>query len=182
MSRDACHEPARRTPVTGDADVVVCGGGPAGVAAAIRAARHGAKTLLLEAQGCLGGIWTSGLLGWILDHENKPGLMREIRESLRHRRLTHVITESKSGREAVEGRVFIDCTGDGDLGALAGCGFDFGHPEPGRTQPSHGGGARDSRPGNLRHYPGRPPNHKPSLRHHEPVRPLHRRRQRLCPD
>jgi hypothetical protein len=50
-------------------------------------------------------------------------------------RLTHVITESKSGREAFAGKVFLDCTGDGDLGALAGCGFDFGHPETGRAQP-----------------------------------------------
>jgi hypothetical protein len=50
-------------------------------------------------------------------------------------RLTHVITESKSGREAFVGKVFVDCTGDGDLGALAGCGCDFGHPETGRAQP-----------------------------------------------
>jgi len=49
--------------------------------------------------------------------------------------LTTVITESKSGREAWEGEVFIDTTGDGDLGALAGCGFDLGHPETGLTQP-----------------------------------------------
>lgn len=49
--------------------------------------------------------------------------------------LTHVIVESKSGREAVAGRQFIDGTGDGDVGALAGCGFDLGHPETGATQP-----------------------------------------------
>lgn len=50
-------------------------------------------------------------------------------------RLTHAITESKSGRQAFSGKVFIDCTGDGDLAARAGCGFDMGHPETGAMQP-----------------------------------------------
>ena len=48
-------------------DVIVCGGGPAGVSAAISAARVGAKTLVVERNSCLGGIWTAGLLTWILD-------------------------------------------------------------------------------------------------------------------
>jgi len=173
-------EPARDLPVRAGADVVVCGAGPAGVAAAVSAARTGAKTLLLELHGCLGGIWTTGLLSWILDHSNKTGMMPEIFERLKKyggraltnkngydsevmklaleelcaeagveiqlhtrvcaayrdgNRLARVVTESKSGREAVPGKVFIDCTGDGDLGAAAGCGFDFGHPETGQTQP-----------------------------------------------
>jgi hypothetical protein len=173
-------EAARDLPLRPGADVVVCGAGPAGVAAAVSAARTGAKTLLLELHGCLGGIWTTGLLSWILDHSNKTGLMPEIFERLKKHdgraltnkngydpetmklvleemcaeagveiqlhtrvcaaerdgnRLTHVVTESKSGREAVPGKVFIDCTGDGDLGAAAGCGFDLGHPETGKTQP-----------------------------------------------
>jgi hypothetical protein len=51
------------------------------------------------------------------------------------RRLTTVVTESKSGRQAWRARAFIDCTGDGDLAALAGCGFDLGQPETGATQP-----------------------------------------------
>lgn len=50
-------------------------------------------------------------------------------------RLTAVVTESKSGREAWKARVFIDCSGDGDVGAFAGCGFDVGRPESGETQP-----------------------------------------------
>jgi hypothetical protein len=50
-------------------------------------------------------------------------------------RLPHVVPESKSGREAVAGNAFVAATGDGDLGALAGCGFDFGQPETGLTQP-----------------------------------------------
>jgi hypothetical protein len=51
------------------------------------------------------------------------------------RRLTCAIAESKSGREAFAGKVFIDCTGDGDLGALAGCRFQVGQPETGLCQP-----------------------------------------------
>ena len=49
-------------PVTGQWDVVVAGGGPAGCAAAAAAAREGARTLLVEATGCLGGMGTSGLV------------------------------------------------------------------------------------------------------------------------
>lgn len=43
-------------------DVIVCGGGPAGVSAAYSAAKNGVKTLLIESQGCLGGMSTSGLI------------------------------------------------------------------------------------------------------------------------
>jgi hypothetical protein len=49
--------------------------------------------------------------------------------------LTHIITESKSFREAWKGKIFIDATGDGDLAALCGCGFDFGSEENGSFQP-----------------------------------------------
>src|SRR5512137_1254600 len=75
-------EPARDVPIVGDADVIVCGAGPAGVAAAVAAARKGARVLLLELHGCLGGIWTAGMLSWILDFQNKRGLMREMLERL----------------------------------------------------------------------------------------------------
>jgi hypothetical protein len=165
-------------------DVAVCGGGPAGVAAALAAARRGAKTALIERNACLGGIWTAGVLSWLIDHENKPGIMREMLEritamggrAMRHgkptngcdvekmkllldelcleagvcvrlytqlvnaivgedRRVTHALVESKSGRQAIAARSFVDCTGDGDLGFYAGCGYDLGHPETGLTQP-----------------------------------------------
>lgn len=166
-------EPAREIPLTNDADVIVCGAGPAGVTAAITAARAGAKVRLFEWRGCLGGIWTAGLLGYFLDFD-KPGFAKELRQKLDERdarantkstsafcydpealkllleelcaeagvkfqyhtkvcaafkegnKLTTIITESKSGREAWRAPVFIDTTGDGDLGALAGCQFKVG--------------------------------------------------------
>ncbi|MBN8525580.1 MAG: FAD-dependent oxidoreductase [Planctomycetes bacterium] len=53
--------PALEIPCT-DHDVVVLGGGPAGCTAAAAAARRGARTLLIEGTGCLGGMGTSGLV------------------------------------------------------------------------------------------------------------------------
>ena len=49
------QEPARQTPVRGRADVVVTGGGPAGLMAAVAAARNGARVVLVERYGYLGG-------------------------------------------------------------------------------------------------------------------------------
>lgn len=165
-------EPQRNIPIAGNFDVIVCGGGPAGIAAAIAAARTGARTKLIELGGCLGGVWTSGLLTFIFDFD-KPGLTFEIKERLqqlnakrnkpadnfvyspepmklllenmcteagvefllhtrvsaaylKNNRLSTIITESKSGREAWNAKVFIDATGDGDIGAFAGNGWDIG--------------------------------------------------------
>ena len=177
------HEPARDVPIVGRADVVVCGAGPAGVSAAVAAARAGARTRLIEVGGCLGGVWTAGLLSWILDSGNKTGFMRELLGELDRRgasavygnsvgydvelmkvllekicleagveirlhtrvvaaglnesknRMAVAVTESKSGRQAFSGDVFIDATGDGDLAALAGCLFDCGREGTGQLQP-----------------------------------------------
>ncbi|MEQ1862127.1 MAG: FAD-dependent oxidoreductase [Chthoniobacteraceae bacterium] len=175
------HEPAMTLPLVGDADVIVCGAGPAGVAAAITAARAGAKVRLFEWRGCLGGVWTAGLLGYLLDF-NKPGFAKELAHKLAERgirrgtsassicyepegmkllledlcveagvkfqfhtrvaaayregrRLTTIITESKSGRQAWRAPVFIDTTGDGDLGAFAGCEWDIGEAKDCPCQP-----------------------------------------------
>jgi hypothetical protein len=53
-------------------DVVICGGGPAGVAAALAAARAGAHTLLIERYGFIGGAATAALVNPIAGHEFRP--------------------------------------------------------------------------------------------------------------
>ena len=175
------NEPARGVPLMEDADVIVCGAGPAGVAAAITAARAGARVRLFEWRGCLGGVWTAGLLGYLLDFD-KPGFARELLVRLQERgmrrgtsmksicyepegmkllleelcveagvkfqfhtrvaaayldgrRLSTIVTESKSGRQAWRAPVFIDTTGDGDLGALAGCAWEIGEAKDCPCQP-----------------------------------------------
>ena len=70
-----------QTSVAGRYDVIVGGAGPAGVAAALAAARTGASVLLIEANGCLGGIWTAGLLCWVIDAD-RPGIIQTIRQQL----------------------------------------------------------------------------------------------------
>ncbi len=63
---DAAHsvveEAPRQTPIAANVDVVVVGGGPTGIGAALAAASEGAKTLVVERHGMLGGMWTAGLL------------------------------------------------------------------------------------------------------------------------
>jgi len=58
-------EPAREVPVHERCDVLVLGGGPSGVAAAVAAARSGAHVVLLERYNHLGGLSTGGLVIWI---------------------------------------------------------------------------------------------------------------------
>ncbi|NVM90441.1 hypothetical protein FHT32_004098 [Variovorax sp. SG517] len=58
-------EPARDVPVHTECDVLVLGGGPSGVAAAVAAARNGARVVLLERYNHLGGLSTGGLVIWI---------------------------------------------------------------------------------------------------------------------
>ncbi|WP_182865419.1 FAD-dependent oxidoreductase [Stieleria mannarensis] len=177
------QENSRHLPVAGHSQVLVCGGGPAGIAAALAAARSGATVQLLELAGCLGGVWTAGMLTKILDVSGKSGIMQEVLAALAARgsdvakrsagtvydpelakvvleemcveagvkiqlhtmvvgavtdesnRLVAVITESKSGRQGWTADRFIDCTGDGDLAAQAGCRFDLGFGEDCTCQP-----------------------------------------------
>ena len=82
---ETVHEPARETPVIARCDVAVLGGGPAGVCAAAAAARCGARTLLVERHGCLGGMATVGLVNlwhsfYGMDRETKVigGLPEEL--------------------------------------------------------------------------------------------------------
>ena len=166
-------------------DVIVAGGGPAGVAAAIAAARRGARTLMVEKNPFAGGTWTAGMMNAFLDHTNKQGVIAEIRERLDRlgawvlhrgrnapgffavepmkvvldelleeagvdvryqtmlyaarssdRRVVEISTASKSGSETWSAEIFVDATGDGDLGAYAGCGFDLGRAADGKMQPA----------------------------------------------
>lgn len=177
------HQKECKVPIARKADVVVCGGGPAGIGAAIEAARSGASTVLIESAGFLGGTWTAGLLGVMLDTKGKGGLLKELMDILTRRewrvtsigtgnlftfevekmkllleeicqqagvelmyytsvtgsivqkgRVTHVLVDSKSGHQAIEGKIFVDATGDGDLAALSGCRYDMGNAQ-GITQP-----------------------------------------------
>ncbi len=52
------------TPVLGHYDIIVCGGGVGGLAAAVSASRNGAKVLLIEKSLQLGGLATLGLINW----------------------------------------------------------------------------------------------------------------------
>ncbi len=56
------YQPAREVPIFHETDVVVVGGGPAGFAAAMAAARTGAKVALVERYGSLGGLFTNGMV------------------------------------------------------------------------------------------------------------------------
>lgn len=73
------REPARDTPVHGEYDVVVLGGGPAGMAAAVAAAGRGCKTLLVERYGFLGGMGTAaGVTNFCGLHANVHGEIRQV--------------------------------------------------------------------------------------------------------
>jgi NADPH-dependent 2,4-dienoyl-CoA reductase/sulfur reductase-like enzyme len=73
--RERPHE----TPVFGEYDVVVLGGGPAGIAAAASAARAGCKTLLVERYGFLGGMGTAaGVTNFCGLHANVHGEIRQV--------------------------------------------------------------------------------------------------------
>ncbi|HET6829528.1 MAG TPA: FAD-dependent oxidoreductase [Ramlibacter sp.] len=72
-------EPSRQTPVHGEYDVVVLGGGPAGMAAAVAAARAGRSTLLVERYGFLGGMGTAaGVTNFCGLHANVHGDIRQV--------------------------------------------------------------------------------------------------------
>lgn len=188
-------EPARQIPVADACDVAVVGGGIAGVAAAVAAARNGARVCLLERYCALGGLATLGNvtkwlplcdgmgsqviggLGEELLRRSVAGLRRERHAAGFHgipecwqpqgdlearkrrrfktgfnpasyllaleelvadagirllydtrfcalrcdgRRVTHVIVENKSGRNAIACRTLVDATGDADVCFAAG--------------------------------------------------------------
>ncbi len=202
-------EAARETRVAREADVVVVGGGPGGIGAAVAAARNGADTVLIERYGHLGGMGTGGLVTiiplltdiygkqqivsltqeWIdrldvrdaveypkkehwgstdkdivrhyfneiffyvrldrviysaiIDAEISKVILNDMVEESGVKTYLHswgtepimegntckgVIFESKSGRQAILGKVVIDATGDGDLLPYAGIEFEDNIP------------------------------------------------------
>src|SRR2546428_13591306 len=65
-------EPSRRVPIVAETDVLVVGGGPAGVGAAVAARREGARTLLAERYPYLGGMASGGMVPVIADMMDGP--------------------------------------------------------------------------------------------------------------
>ena len=174
-------------------DVVVAGGGVAGVAAALNAARNGVKTALIDSGGELGGDITKGFVPQLLDPKGKRGFVEEINNYLNQgghtaaRRgphydengkkipgtlieteylkyffdkvlrdagvdvfyysvvcaadvedgnITSVMLATEAGNYALQAKVFIDSTGNGQLAAMVGCDYEFGHPGTGKPQPA----------------------------------------------
>ena len=198
MAKTLLEKP-RDTPVFGEFDVVVVGGGPAGIVAATAAARAGRSTILIERYGFLGGAGTAaGLSTFCGLHANIGGEHRRVVRGLcddilerlekmdalnpphlsvqnriqaqaydisaykiaademllaagakllfhafavaavmkNEREIDAVIVETKSGRRALRGRMFIDCSGDGDLAAWAGAPYEVGDGKGNMLYPS----------------------------------------------
>lgn len=200
--------PARTATHAAQTDVLVVGGGPSGIGAAIGAARAGADVVLVERYGFLGGNATAALVMPLMSfHTQRPtferlgvsnllpddhgpghpviaGVLKELLERLVRnagavppsldtgyvvpfdpevfkwtaldfldgagvRVLFHAfasgvlgggqvrgaVFETKSGPLAITARTVIDCTGDGDIAALAGAGYEIGREEDGLAQP-----------------------------------------------
>lgn len=83
MEGRCIEEMARRTPITHEVDVLVAGGGLAGLGAALGAARAGARTLLVERHGFLGGVATAVMMTtWNVPSTRLSGVARELIERL----------------------------------------------------------------------------------------------------
>jgi ribulose 1,5-bisphosphate synthetase/thiazole synthase len=191
------EEPKRKVPILTETDVLVVGGGPAGISAALAAAREGVNTIIVERYGCFGGVITQTMVGtiaWyryaktvdaggigqeferrakeegatiniignvknkemvatleheglivdgeptyeVLDTEKFKFLIDKMILDAGVRPLLHcyvtdvimegekiigVITESKSGRQAIMAKRIIDATGDADVAFYAGAPF-----------------------------------------------------------
>ena len=91
-------------------DVVVCGGGPAGVCAAMAAAEEGRSVLLIEGMGQLGGIGTSGLVShWLGGRDTPPtrwvigGLFRRLSEAAAERGIAMLPEPEPDGSYSPQG-------------------------------------------------------------------------------
>lgn len=175
-------------------DIIVCGAGPAGMCAAVSAARCGSKVLLIESSGMLGGTNTLSLVGPLMTYHNRGkliigGIANEIvarlnqtNSTLGHlrdpldfcdtitpvdpealkdlyfkmiseekidlllhtmlvdvqkegKKVTKIVVANKAGLQELEAKVFVDCTGDGDLCYYAKNEFILGRSEDHLCQP-----------------------------------------------
>ena len=108
-------EPAREIPVAAEVDVAVVGGGPSGLTAAILAARQGARVLLIERYGYLGGMATGGLVITIPTEDGFGPFMLEIIDRLRREdAVGDVVTQSDPAKHVAW---FQRCTGAGTTAA-----------------------------------------------------------------
>ena len=96
-----CINENNQVPMIADVDVLVCGAGPAGIGASIMAARLGASVMLVESQGCLGGIATAGMMShW--GGRSSSKIMPEIWD-LTYEKAKDIgwAQENKSGKDAI---------------------------------------------------------------------------------
>jgi hypothetical protein len=179
---------AKDLPLAADADVLVCGGGTAGAVAAIAAARAGAKVLIVEQLGLLGGTQSAAWVTPMMPNKIlEESLTHGINDEIIHRAakldpppteksgdllwfnpvtlafvlddmaaeagvrvlfhtfisdavvegdtITGIVIENKSGRQRINARVIVDCTGDADVAVYAGVPTVSGDPEDGHNQP-----------------------------------------------
>lgn len=188
-------EEQKSIPIFAEPEVLVVGAGPAGIGAAIAAARSGAKVLLVERYGFLGGNLTIAMVNPMFTFHDVNGkqvirgiagelvtrlvalkaskghttdltfdnasmtpfdpegmkflLFQLVTESgvslLLHtwavavqregNRISSVIIENKSGRQAIIPKIVIDCSADADIVAFSGAPFVKGREEDGAMQP-----------------------------------------------
>jgi ribulose 1,5-bisphosphate synthetase/thiazole synthase len=106
---DHVQEPARNIPVAADVDVLVAGGGPAGIAAALAAARAGARTMLVERYGYLGGMITGAYVVAIIGAgDGRVPIVRGITTEIRERmeRFGAVRPRDDPGDYVVDAEIF----------------------------------------------------------------------------
>ena len=91
-------EERRETPVLGEYEVVVLGGGPAGIAAAASAGRAGRSTILIERYGFLGGAGTAaGLANFCGLHANIHGEHRQVVHGIADELLARIDRPDQAG-------------------------------------------------------------------------------------